>query len=94
MDNEIQHAGAERRALNNDLAGFRSAGRYVAALSFRLWSGDARSDELKQRVEAELASGGRGWRLLKLEWQYDLAILIDNLRAWMSRLDQEFNKAA
>ncbi|MBB4187178.1 hypothetical protein [Sinorhizobium terangae] len=80
--------------MNEGVNGFRAIGKYHTEPSFRFRAYDDRPDRLKQQVEAEIASGGRGWRLLKLEWQYDLVILFENFRAWIRRLDRDFDRAA
>jgi len=37
---------------------------------------------------------GMNWRLLLLEWQYDLDILFGNVRNWMSYVDRQFDPEA
>ncbi len=44
-----------------------------------------------QLVQAGHPSNRMTWRLLFLEWRYDLAILFGNFRAWMSYIDRRFD---
>ena len=37
-------------------------------------------------------SQGMSWRLLLLEWRYDLVVLFGNVRDWMNYVDRSFNR--
>lgn len=36
---------------------------------------------------------GMNWRLLLLEWRYDLTVLSGNIQDWMSYIDRKFDGA-
>lgn len=46
-----------------------------------------------QRSEllAQAASDGMSWDLLRLEWRYDLALLLSDFKHWMRYIDEHFN---
>lgn len=47
---------------------------------------------LRQRLDERLATlDGSAWRLLLLEWRYDLALLFAHARLWMAHVDANFS---
>lgn len=51
----------------------------------------AKMDLLYEQLAAQgIASEGMTWRLLILEWKYDLTVLSVNLRECMRKIDQRF----
>lgn len=47
---------------------------------------------LKQALDDRLATlDGSTWQLLLLEWRYDFALLFDQIRLSMARIDAGFN---
>ncbi|WP_434713545.1 hypothetical protein NMA58_24775 (plasmid) [Rhizobium sp. YTUHZ045] len=51
-------------------------------------------DDLRQKVH-DLLNDRRAGRLelLRAEWVYDLALLTNDFRRWMQRLDQSFDRS-
>lgn len=57
-----------------------------------LSSPTAKMDLLRSELSARgLSSEGMSWRLLMLEWKYDLAVLFGNIGRGMLKLDRRFN---
>lgn len=57
-----------------------------------LSSPTAKMDFLREQLAAQgNASDGMSWKLLLLEWRYDLLILVGGLTRWMRNLDTRFN---
>ncbi|MFJ6328644.1 MULTISPECIES: hypothetical protein [unclassified Rhizobium] len=48
--------------------------------------------ELKRMLYTRLQSGPMDLRLLALEWQYDIALLLDHMRHWMYTVDRDFDQ--
>ncbi len=62
----------------------RLAARYPA---------DKTLEDLRQKVRALLDDRMVGrFELVRAEWLYDLALLINDFRLWMQRLDQSFDR--
>ncbi|CDN52024.1 Hypothetical protein NGAL_HAMBI2427_50190 [Neorhizobium galegae bv. orientalis] len=58
-----------------------------------LSSPTAKMDFLRaQLAQRGLASERMSWRLLLLEWQYDLAVLFGNVGDWIRYIDRRFNR--
>ncbi len=53
----------------------------------------AKMDLLHARLALRgLPSDHMSWRLLLLEWEYDLAVLFGNLGDWMRYIDRRFSR--
>lgn len=46
---------------------------------------------LRDQLLARSASQGMSWDLLKLEWRYDLALLMSDFKHWMRYVDEQFS---
>lgn len=53
-----------------------------------------RLTELRHALQRRLDSGRVDLKLLALQWQYDLALLLDQFRHWMQHLDRDFGRRA
>ena len=67
----------------------------LAAFSnFDLCSPTAKMDLLRAQLAGRgLSPEGISWRLLILEWKYDLLVLSIHLGNWMKNVDPRFNRA-
>ncbi|WP_157813677.1 hypothetical protein [Sinorhizobium meliloti] len=71
-----------------------SAGRWALYNGTVFCSPTAKMDLLYDQLAAQgIASEGMTWRLLILEWKYDLTVLSINLRDWMRSVDQRFDRS-
>ena len=48
--------------------------------------------EIKKTLYMRLQAGPMDLKLLALEWQYDIALLLDHMRHWMYTVDRDFNR--
>ena len=48
--------------------------------------------EVRDRLERRLQAGPMSWRVLALEWRYDIALLLDHWRHWIFDVDRAFNR--
>lgn len=70
-----------------------SAGRWARYNDPVFCSPTAKMDLLYEQLAAQgVASEGMTWRLLILEWKYDLTVLSINLRDCMRKVDQRFDR--
>ena len=57
------------------------------------YSPTAKMDLLRAQLAARgLPFEGMSWKLLILEWKYDLAVLAINFSGWMREVDQRFRR--
>ena len=69
-----------------------AADPWVDVNSSILSSPTAKMDFLSaQLARRGVPSEGMSWRLLLLEWRYDLAVLFGNVRNWMRYIDRHFD---
>ena len=55
---------------------------------------DETLEDLRQRVSRLLDDKAAGrWALLQAEWLYDLALLTNDFRVWMQRVDQRYDNS-
>lgn len=47
---------------------------------------------LKGSLDKRLRSGPMDLKLLAMEWQYDIALLLDHMRHWMYTVDRDFDR--
>lgn len=81
------------RHVPNDLQ-LTTEDRGAGYSSRMLLSPTAKMDVLHaQLAQRGLDTESMSWRLLLLEWKYDLAVLFGNLGDWIRYVDQRFNRS-
>lgn len=80
----------ETHDLKADLQPMDAGGGYGSDL---MSSPTAKMDMLRRQLsESGHVSEGMSWKLLMLEWKYDISVLFGSVGHWIRVLDTQFNR--